>query len=231
MDPLIGASLITAGSNFLGSRMDDRSAQGMSDDDRRFQYKMWKRNRDEQRIFAQNTLQWRTDDARRAGLHPLAAMGLSSSSFSPVMGGGSGGVMSSRGDAVRAAGAQIAQMVADQKESESRTKLNTAQANLLEQQARDSAVARVNQLPVKDIFDPKFVRQQMTPGVSVGGIDVRTSPFSADAQTYEDRYGELGGSLMGLMNIPFDVAHSIESYIRSGGLKKDISDLFYRSTK
>lgn len=210
MDPLIAASLISAGSNFLGSRMDERSMQGMTADDRRFQYKMWQRNRDEQRIFAQQGLRWRVDDAKAAGLHPLAALGLSgASSFSPVMGGGSGGSVSSRGDAIRATGAAVAQMVADREESKSRTALNNAQADLLKQQAHDSAVARVNQVPAKDIFQPKFVQQQMTPGLHIAGVPVRTSRFSADAQTMEDRYGEVVGAIAGALNVPFDIGSTI----------------------
>lgn len=37
-----------------------------------------------QKEFAQNSMQWRVDDAKKAGLHPMAALGLQGSSFSPV---------------------------------------------------------------------------------------------------------------------------------------------------
>lgn len=39
-----------------------------------------------QREFAKNGIRWRVDDARAAGLHPLAALGASGASFSPSFG-------------------------------------------------------------------------------------------------------------------------------------------------
>lgn len=41
-----------------------------------------------QKEFAQHGIQWKVDDATRAGLHPLAALGAQTSSFSPVSVGG-----------------------------------------------------------------------------------------------------------------------------------------------
>lgn len=40
---------------------------------------------DAQREFAQHGIRWKVEDAKAAGLHPLAAMGASGASFSPVM--------------------------------------------------------------------------------------------------------------------------------------------------
>lgn len=37
-----------------------------------------------QREFAQNSISWKVEDAKRAGLHPLAALGASSTSYAPV---------------------------------------------------------------------------------------------------------------------------------------------------
>lgn len=37
-----------------------------------------------QKEFAQNSIKWRVEDAKRAGVHPMAALGISGSSFSPV---------------------------------------------------------------------------------------------------------------------------------------------------
>lgn len=37
-----------------------------------------------QKELAQNQIQWRVEDAKKAGLHPLAALGISSASYSPV---------------------------------------------------------------------------------------------------------------------------------------------------
>lgn len=43
-----------------------------------------------QREFAQHGIRWKVDDARAAGLHPLAALGASTSSYQPVAVGDSG---------------------------------------------------------------------------------------------------------------------------------------------
>jgi len=37
-----------------------------------------------QREFAQNSIKWKVDDARRAGVHPIYALGASGASFSPM---------------------------------------------------------------------------------------------------------------------------------------------------
>lgn len=37
-----------------------------------------------QKEFAQNSIKWRVEDAKRAGVHPMAALGISPASFSPV---------------------------------------------------------------------------------------------------------------------------------------------------
>lgn len=41
-------------------------------------------NRQMQYDFAQNSIKWRTEDAKRSGIHPLAALGISPSAASPV---------------------------------------------------------------------------------------------------------------------------------------------------
>lgn len=46
-------------------------------------------NRDMQREFAQKGIRWKVEDAKAAGLHPLAALGASTSSFAPVFQGDS----------------------------------------------------------------------------------------------------------------------------------------------
>lgn len=43
------------------------------------------KERKRQKEFAQNSIQWRTKDALKAGIHPLAAMGMPLHSASPIM--------------------------------------------------------------------------------------------------------------------------------------------------
>lgn len=65
------------------------------------------KDRKMQKQFAQNSVQWRAKDAKKAGLHPLATMGYSGSSYTPVGDGGMGTAVSQAanhiGDGINAA--------------------------------------------------------------------------------------------------------------------------------
>lgn len=50
----------------------------------------WERNVAMQKEFAQNGIRWKVADAKAAGLHPLAALGASGASFSPMQSVGGG---------------------------------------------------------------------------------------------------------------------------------------------
>jgi len=73
---MLGA-LIGAGANILGGILGSNS-----------QEKAAKQNAALQREFAQNGIQWKVEDAKKAGIHPLAALGAQTSSFAPVSVGG-----------------------------------------------------------------------------------------------------------------------------------------------
>lgn len=60
------------GGDLLGGLLDSKSQR--RSDNRNIRY---------QREFAQNSIQWRTDDAIAAGVHPLFAMGANTASFQP----------------------------------------------------------------------------------------------------------------------------------------------------
>lgn len=55
-----------------------------------------------QKQFAQHGIQWKTEDAKRAGIHPLAALGAQTHSFSPVQGGDWSGLAKAGQDIGRA---------------------------------------------------------------------------------------------------------------------------------
>lgn len=52
--------------------------------DRKAQKEQFERNYNIQKEFAQNSIQWRVDDAKKAGLHPLAALGMAGGSYTPT---------------------------------------------------------------------------------------------------------------------------------------------------
>ena len=65
---------------------------------------------DAQKEFAQKGLQWRIADAKKAGIHPLAAIGASTHSAAPAMVGGS--PMIHEGDSMSAMGQDIGRAIA-----------------------------------------------------------------------------------------------------------------------
>lgn len=97
--------LISAGANLLGGWMKSNTA----DEDRRAQQAMAAQNIAAQREFAQHGIRWKVEDAKAAGLHPLAALGAQTSSFSPVSIGSSGD--GGAADSFAAAGQDIGRAV------------------------------------------------------------------------------------------------------------------------
>lgn len=73
MNPIIGGAIISTTGEIIGG--------GMSASAQREQME---KNIQLQREFAQNGIRWKVEDARRAGIHPLYALGANTTSFSPV---------------------------------------------------------------------------------------------------------------------------------------------------
>lgn len=72
--------LLSAGTTILGGLLGKKSA----DDAREASLQLAARNEALQREFAQNGIQWRVEDAKKAGIHPIYALGGAGASFSPV---------------------------------------------------------------------------------------------------------------------------------------------------
>lgn len=73
-------NLISAGASLLGGLFGSNDAAKARD----AQNAMNERNIALQREFAQNGIQWKVEDAKKAGIHPIYALGGSTSSFTPV---------------------------------------------------------------------------------------------------------------------------------------------------
>lgn len=95
---IVGSAIGAAGSLFGGAISDKRN-QAYAD-------QMWQKNYNAQKEFAQNSIQWRVQDAKKAGIHPLYAMGQtpgytpSDSSYSSAYGEGVSRAMNSIGQAM-----------------------------------------------------------------------------------------------------------------------------------
>lgn len=86
---LLGGKL-SADANNKAARLNAIAQANMADREREFNHAVYldARDRDErlQREFAQSGIQWRSADAKAAGIHPLAAMGAQTMSFSSNVG-------------------------------------------------------------------------------------------------------------------------------------------------
>lgn len=76
---MLGAAL-AAGANIIGGLMGKKSADAA----RHSQEQMAAQNIALQREFAQSGIQWKVEDAKKAGVHPIYALGAPTHSFAPV---------------------------------------------------------------------------------------------------------------------------------------------------
>lgn len=126
-----------------------------------------------QKELAHNQVQWRVEDAKKAGLHPLAALGVSPMSYSPVSGSAVGADYSGVGQSLQQMGQDIdrARMAGLDREERRRA---------LELQDTQTALALRNQELNNQILEQELVSrrvklfQQLTPGMaSLYGLDRR----------------------------------------------------------
>lgn len=103
----IASAVGSAVGGILGANSQkDANAANMAFNREQFEY---------QKELHRNQLQWKVEDAKKAGLHPMAALGLSSMSFSPVSSNMQGNDYSWMGDMGQALGAGYAAMKAKDK--------------------------------------------------------------------------------------------------------------------
>lgn len=158
-----------------------------------------------QKEFAQNAIQWKVADAEKAGIHPIYALGGSTTSFAPVSVGVSGAnpladSMSSMGQNVARAAAAYsspkdrlgaaAQVAQGQELQYNKLKLENME---LQNAALRSKVANMNQpgtppgvaFPVTE--DPKV---ELNPPMMIGGDRVQEDKGWSPAKVAADRWGD-----------------------------------------
>lgn len=188
---LIGAGLSALG-GFLGrQQQSDQAAQNIA----------------LQREFAQNGIQWKVRDAQKAGIHPLYALGASTTSFSPVSVGGS-----PMGDALTSMGQNVtraASAYTSAQERQAATVANGQQiaSNSLDLEAKKlqieilkSRLATMSQPgtppPVADQPVPFPVTEnpkpEQRPPLMLLGNRWMTNPNTSPMKAYEDQYGDEG---------------------------------------
>lgn len=192
-------SLISAGADLIGGLLGKKSADSANKD-----------NYKHQKEFAQNSVQWRSEDAKKAGVSPLFALGMSPMSYSPSSVGDSSmsSAMSSMGQNL---GRAVSATTGPQGRYDATIQALTLKRMGLENDLLASQINQINQpgnppgigsshliagqgdVPTIDITPPT-----RTPYITRGdGSFIKTSPMM-DAQVAENRYGDMLQEAFGL---------------------------------
>lgn len=196
-----------------------------------------------QKEFAQSGIQWKVKDAEAAGVHPLFALGANTHSFSPSSVGGGATDFSFLGetgqnigraiDSTRSTPASRIALQASQIQLEGlqldndlkRTQLASALA--LNNQAgghpglpgpftRSHVPGQADSGQEDPTLTPAqhMLRQpQYTTNLRMFGKDIMPNPNYSDAQSFEDRYGEMSDYMAGPIIAYKDWMHNVAPYL------------------
>nr|DAW08218.1 MAG TPA: minor capsid protein [Microviridae sp.] len=157
---------------------------------------------DLQKEFAKNAIQWKVKDATKAGLHPLAALGANTMSYSPV----SVGVPD-----LGAMGQDVGRSIMATQNSSERAvgelgKLQLERAGL-ENDLLRTQIASENTRLAGQIGPP----MPTDGGLTMGGHHIKTDPGTSNMQQFEDRYGDASDVVLGPMIAWQDLKKNIGS--------------------
>lgn len=170
-----------------------------------------------QKEFATKGIQWKVDDAKAAGVHPLFALGASTQSFSPVSVGSSssgnmsetlGGAGQDIGRAINATMSSTDRKSASGKAAEAlalergtlendllRTQI-ASQAAKLTQAGGNPAMPSLRKRAIEGQGNTNEIGEEdkfkKRPKMRMGGRDVLTNPNTSNMESTEDRYGDEG---------------------------------------
>lgn len=225
-------SLLNTGLKLFGMEK-DREA---SSNNARIQQEQFERQMAAQKEFAQNAIQWRAADAKAAGLHPLAALGASSQSYSPIAVGATtqpsmAQTLGDMGqDITRAAGALVPKAKRDTAAVEVAQAQEVTANNLklenmkLQNDILRSKLATVNQPgtpPGVPFPVPENKKPEERPPLMFGGRRWDTSPDTSPMKAWEDQYGDEGPvswllpPVMAMRDLAYNVGFNPENW-RSG---------------
>lgn len=194
--------LIKAGGSLLGGLFGKKSTDKANEQNIKLQ-----------REFAQNGVQWKVADARKAGISPLAALGASTASFSPSVVGDTGMANSLSdmgqdiGRAVNATATNDTRNAAMQatlaQETLKGLRLDN-EGKAIQNAALASATVRNAQVgaafPAADGSTNTGIAGQASP-LKIGGIPVPTDPSTSAASKFSDEFGEIGENAAGLIKL------------------------------
>lgn len=168
---------------FTGDMIGNNQDKIASQRNRDFQMDIAEKNIALQREFAQQGVRWKVEDAKAAGIHPLYALGASTSSFAPVSVGGD---FHSSGPAFRSMGQNLGRAIQAATSSEERelNTINLASAKAdLEGKTLDNQI-RATQLRNLNATSPALpgaVDTNFIPGQGNSNRLVKTNPAERTA--------------------------------------------------
>lgn len=191
---------------------------------------------DTQAKFARNAIQWKVEDAKKAGVHPLYALGAPTMNYSPISLGGASNFADVGQDIGRALGAGMPREGQVQSLSgfDQAVQGETLKGLELDNERKRGEILLLNQqlfskpaLPGRGHAMAGQASSGPAPAPQYAGLrgsigDISTSPFVSDAQDYENRYGEMADWLSGPFIAFNDYLHTIAPGAAKWGIKKGI---------
>lgn len=201
-------SLISAGASLAGGLLNRSAAQDAQQQTR----ENLDRQMQMQKDFAKSGIRWRVEDARKAGIHPLYALGANTPQYTPSS--ATFAADNSLGNSFAAAGQDIGRAInstrtgAERESAFTRSMQNLQLQNAgldleIKKATLASAVQRniANRTPpgpgiASDSFDPFKVpeasKSEDRPPLMLGGVRVRTPPTTSPMKAWEDQFGDDG---------------------------------------
>lgn len=189
MDPMTASALIGAGSSLLGGLFSNDANEEAMD-------QAYKR----QKEFAQMGVQWKVADAKKAGVHPLYALGANTMSFSPTV------VGDSLGPALADMGQNIGRAVEATGTASDRANSKIVAGLALERAGLENDLLRAQIATQRSQLGPPMpVSDSQKTVVLPDGTVLPARPNVSSAQAAEDRSGEIS-------DIPYGYA-AIKEYL------------------
>lgn len=228
-------ALLAAGASILGGVLGNKSRE-----------KAAQREYQQQKEFAQSGIQWKVEDAKKAGIHPVYALGAPTTSYAPQSVGGpdynfladAGQNIGRAIDSTRSnpAKAEALALTASQIQLEGLQldneikRAQLASAVALARQGSTPGLPSV--LTTADVMGmpgqgdspqiDRFMPPELMTSIREHGIRQPVSPYWSNAQTYEDRYGELSDYFYGPIIMTADKWHQRQMHF-----DKNLRPYFY----
>lgn len=164
-------SIISAGASILGGVLGNRSSERQAD-----------QNAELQREFAQNGIQWKVEDAKKAGVHPLYALGANTNSFAPIA------VGDSFGSGLASAGQEIGRAIDSTRTSSDRAVARTLETLQLERAKLENDLLRSQITSVNRASNPPMAGDNyVIPGQTESGVVTLPSEVVTGSNTDSGR--------------------------------------------